>query len=137
VRDQRPQGLVIAGKVLHDIEHQDVLWELGTRGREAHRPCSSFSGSSLPRTSHPARVCEARRRVGGSEYGRSRETESRGQARSRAWWHLESARCPGDTGHDDAIATPPHRVASTDWSVGEDVAVESVAAEHEENLVLH
>jgi hypothetical protein len=41
----------------------------------------------------------------------------------------------GDPGHDDAVAALPRRVASTGRSVGEDVAVESVAAKNEENLV--
>jgi hypothetical protein len=42
---------------------------------------------------------------------------------------------PRDPGHGDAVAASPRRVASTGRSVGEDVAVESVAAENEENLV--
>jgi hypothetical protein len=40
-----------------------------------------------------------------------------------------------DPGHGDAIAASPRRVASTGRSVEEDVAVESVAAEGEVNLV--
>jgi hypothetical protein len=38
---------------------------------------------------------------------------------------------PRDPGHDDAVAASPRRVTSTGRSVGEDVAVESVAAKNE------
>jgi hypothetical protein len=41
---------------------------------------------------------------------------------------------PGDPGHGDVVAASPRRVASTGRSVGEDVTVESVAAENKENL---
>jgi hypothetical protein len=42
---------------------------------------------------------------------------------------------PRDPGHGDAVTASPRRVASTSRSVGEDVALESVAAENEKNLV--
>jgi hypothetical protein len=42
---------------------------------------------------------------------------------------------PRDPGHEDAVAASPRRVAGTGRSVGEDVAVEDVAAKNEEKLV--
>jgi hypothetical protein len=142
VREQRPHGLVAAGKAPQNVEDQDVLRD---REVEVAKPISH--ALHLPAVvAHGQVTLLERAKLGVELEGaclsipeklslEGKPHHARGEIR-RPHDVLEiQGDGPRDPGHDDVVAASPRRFASTGGSVGEDMAAESVAAKNEEKLV--
>jgi hypothetical protein len=138
VREERPHGLVAAGKAPRNVEDQDVLQDCEA---EVVKPISH--ALHLPAVVAHGQVTLLERAKLGVELEGAclsipeklslerKPHHAHGGIRS-AHDVLEIQRDgPRDPGHDDAITASPRRVASTGRCVGEDVAVERVAAKNE------
>jgi hypothetical protein len=140
VREECPHGLVAAGKASQNVEDQDVLQDRKTEvakpiNRALHLPAVVAHGhvTLLERAKLGVElegVClsilEKLSLEGKPHHARGGIRSARDVLKIQG----DGPRDPG--GHDDAIAVSPRRVASTDRSVEEDVAVEGVAAKNEE-----
>jgi hypothetical protein len=142
VREECPHGLVAAGKAPQNIEDQDVL-----RDREAKVAKPISRALHLPAVvAHGQVTLLERAKLGveleGACLSIPEKLSLEGKphhTRCGIWSAHDVLEIQGDgprdPGHDDAVAASPRRVVSTGRSVGEDVAVESVAAKNEEKLV--
>jgi hypothetical protein len=138
VREECPHGLVAAGKAPQNIEDQDVL-----RDREAEVAKPISRALHLPAVvAHGQVTLLERAKLGVKLEGaclsipeklslEGKPHHARGGIRSAHDVLEIQGNGPRDLGHDDAVAASPRRVASTGRSVGEDMAVESVAAKNE------
>jgi hypothetical protein len=141
VRAQCPHGLVAAGKAPQNVEDQDVL-----RDREAEVAKPISRALHLPTVvSHGQVTLLERAKLGVQVEGtclsipeklslERKPHHVRGGIRSLHDVLEIQGDGPRDPGHDDVVAASPRRISNAGRSVGEDVAVESVAAKSEENL---
>jgi hypothetical protein len=139
-----PHGLVAAGKAPQNVEDQDVL-----RDREAEVAKPISRALHLPAVvAHGQVTLLERAKLGVELEGvclsipeklslKGKPHHVRGGIRSAHDVLEIQGDGPRDPGHDDAVAAPPRRVASTGRSVGEDVAVESVATKDRRSWSLH
>jgi hypothetical protein len=142
VREECPHGLVAAGKAPQNVEDQDVL-----RDREAEVAKPISRALHLPTVVVHRQVTLLERAKLDVELEgaclsipeklslEGKPHHTRGGIRSAHDVLEIQGDGPRDPGHDDAVAASPRRVPSMGRSVGEDVAVESVAAKNEEKLV--
>jgi hypothetical protein len=142
VREECPQGLVAAGKAPQNVEDPNVL-----RDGEAEVAKPISRALHLPAVvSHRQITLLERAKLGVEVEGaclsipeklslEGKPHHARSGIRSPHGVLEIQGDGPRDPGHDDAVAASPRRVSNAGRSVGEDVAVESVAAKSEENLV--
>jgi hypothetical protein len=134
VREECPHDLLAAGKAPQNVEDQDVLRD---RESEVAKPISRAHGqvSLLERVKLSVELEGACLGIPEKLSPEGKPHHTRGGIRSAHDVLEIQGDGPRDPGHDDAIAVSPRWVASTGRSVGEDVAIERVAATNEEKLV--
>jgi hypothetical protein len=142
VREECPHGLVAAGKAPQNVEDQDVLRDREAEvakpiSRALHLPAVVAHGqvTLLEHAKLSVELEGACLSIPEKLSLEGKPHHARGGIRSAHDVPEIQGDGPRDPRHDDAVAASPRRVASTGRSVGEDVAVESVAAKNEEKLV--
>jgi hypothetical protein len=142
VRKQCPHGLVAAGKAPQDVEDQDVLRDRVPEvakpiSRALHLPAVVCHGqvTLLERAKLDVELEGACPSIPEKLSLEGKPHHAHGGIRSPDDVLEIQQDGPRDPAHGNAIVVSPRRVVNTGRSVGEDVVVESVAAENEENLV--
>jgi hypothetical protein len=137
VREECLHGLVAAGKAPQNVEDYDVLQD---REAEVAKPISR--ALHLPAVvAHGQVTLLERAKLGVELEGACLSIPVKPSLEGKP----HHVRCgirsahdileiqgdgPRDPGHDDVVAASPRRIASTGRTIGEDVAVESVAAKN-------